>query len=375
MATEATARARWRARAINHGLFAVAPVVITGGLIALSLQLNRFATDFQGNYWIAARAMLRGSSPYVAARLVDVTRAAGFLYPAVGALLIAPFGLLSRSLGGFLFAGLNIAALPVALKMLGVRDWRVYGLVFLWLPVVSAWQTANVTLLLLLGIAVIWRCRDDPRRSGVAMAVLVSAKPITWPLLIWLLATRRYRGIAWAAATGLLINVAAWSIVGFSQIHRYEAVTQAAVGQGNRIGYTVVALLLHLGLASRAALVFGLAPGVAACAGCGIAAHRGHERASMILCIAAILLSTSLVWMHYFVLLVVPLALTRRRLSPAWALPLLMWVCVPTYAPQTWQTAVGLGAALAVIAATLSEPAVRHWRITEPVIARLAYRL
>ena len=49
------------------------------------------------------------------------------------------------------FAAILIGSLPASLWFLGVRDWRCYGVVFLWPPVMSAVQTENVTLLLLLG--------------------------------------------------------------------------------------------------------------------------------------------------------------------------------------------------------------------------------
>jgi hypothetical protein len=38
------------------------------------------------------------------------------------------------------------------------------------------------------------------------------------------------------------------------------------------------------------------------------------------------LIATPILWLHYFALLVVPLALARPRLAPAWALAVLLWV-------------------------------------------------
>jgi hypothetical protein len=38
-----------------------------------------------------------------------------------------------------------------------------------------------------------------------------------------------------------------------------------------------------------------------------------------------------LVWSHYFVLLLVPLALARPTFAWVWLLPLGMWVCPPSY--------------------------------------------
>ena len=44
--------------------------------------------------------------------------------------------------------------------VLGVRDWRCYGLLLLWPPVISAVQTGNVTLWFALAAALAWRFRD-----------------------------------------------------------------------------------------------------------------------------------------------------------------------------------------------------------------------
>jgi hypothetical protein len=57
-----------------------------------------------------------------------------------------------------------------------------------------------------------------------------------------------------------------------------------------------------------------------------VARQRDGDRHSLTLGIAASLLLSPIVWLHYFVLLLVPLALARPRLSPAWVLiPLPFW--------------------------------------------------
>src|SRR5206468_4876378 len=80
-----------------------------------------------------------------------------FVYPAPAALLFAPFGALPRPVAEVLFTLLLAGALLLTLRLCRVRDPRCYVLAFLWAPVFSALQTANLTLLLALGLAALWR--------------------------------------------------------------------------------------------------------------------------------------------------------------------------------------------------------------------------
>ena len=132
-----------------------------------------------------------------------------------------------------------------------------YGLVLLWPIVVQAWQTANLTLVIGLGIAWLWRKRDHPIVAGAIVAVLISLKPFVWPLGLWLLATRRYAAAAYAVAVGLVVNAVAWGVVGFDQIRRYEDVTRAVTNVMYKRGYDVVALAMHLGAGHARSYVIG----------------------------------------------------------------------------------------------------------------------
>ena len=80
--------------------------------------------------------------------------------------------------------------------------------------------------------------------------------------------------------------------------------------------YNVVGLIVQSGTGSVAT-----ATAVASAVGLLVLA-LAYRRASLPLALAASLLLSPIVWLHYFVLLVVPLALSRPRLSAAWALPL-----------------------------------------------------
>jgi hypothetical protein len=342
--------------ALEHALFGVVPVLFTVFIIQLAVGRHSFAVDFHHAFWPAGQRVLHGLTPYASPGSPQVGAGIAFVYPAVGALLFAPLALIPHGLADALFASLNLAAALAAIRMLGVRDWRLYGLVALTPAVISGWQTANVTLLLVLGIALAWRHREHPVVAGALVAVIVSVKLFIWPLGLWLLVTRRYAALAWAIGLGLLMNALAWSVLGFQQLHRYAALVHAVSHAEERTAYTLMGLGMHLGTGAGAAYVAGLAVAATAALACVLAGRRHHDQSALLLSIAVSLLATPIVWRHYFALLIVPLAIARPRLSPVWLIPLALHAC-PVTAPVTWQLLVGLGSAGSVIAVLLRWPA------------------
>ncbi|MEA2218400.1 MAG: alpha,2-mannosyltransferase [Solirubrobacteraceae bacterium] len=333
-------------------LWGVLPLAVIAAALAGGYHLH-YAGDFHYSFWPAGQRVLHGSSPYVDPGSPDVARAIAFVYPAVGALLLAPFSLLPRELADAVFTALNIAAVPLMLRVLGVRDWRLYGASLLCLPVLSGWLVGNVTLFLALGIALLWRHRDRPLAAGLLAAVLVSFKLFLWPLCLWLLATRRYAAFAWTMACGVAINVVAWGVLGFDEIGRYRRLLHALADQREDLGYSVVSVALREGLAHGPSYVLAFALAGAAAAACMRAGRRGREHGALALAVLVCLLATPIVQLHYFALLLVPLALARPRLGVAWLLPLALWACSGGLA---WQAILALASAAAIVAICLRDP-------------------
>ena len=336
--------------------FAVAPIALTAYAVA-SLAGEGLGLDFHLSFWPAGHRVLEGVTPYVEPTAPEVAQATAFVYPALGALLFVPFALLPAGLANGLFVALCLATAPLILVLLGVRDWRVYGVLFLWQPVLSAWQIANVMLLLALGIALMWRYRDRAVVAGLLLALLVSVKIFVWPLAIWLLGSRRYKALGYATLFGLALNVAAWTVVGFDQIPRYLDLLSAVSAHEEGRSYSVLALALELGAGRAAAYASALALALAASAACLVLARRGRDRHALLLSIAAALLATPIIWTHYFVLLIVPLALLRPCMSWLWALPVVMLLC-PSGRPVTWELVLVLVCVTALVIGALrrSEP-------------------
>jgi hypothetical protein len=311
-----------------------------------------FGGDFHYAFWPAGQRVLHGLSPYVDPGSPTVTHAIAFVYPALAALLLAPLALIPHGVADLVFAGVEIAAAMLTLRVLDVRDWRLYGLVLLCPAVYSAWSVANVTLLLGLGIAIVWRNRERPLLVGFLIALLVSVKLFLWPLALWLLATRRYAALAYAAACGLVLNTVAWAVLGFDELHRYTRLLHALTRFEERRGYSLIAFALHEGASHR--LAYALAFGVAASAAatCLALGRRGRDVTALALAIGVSLLATPIVQLHYFALLIVPLALVRPRLGLVWGLPLAMWVSASAV-PRPWQIALALAIGAAMVTVVL----------------------
>lgn len=331
------------------GLFSI-PFLIYA--LVIVLRRDAFGVDFHYAFWPAAVRVVHGMSPYVDPQSPIVAGGAAFVYPAPTALLFAPFGWLDREVGNAIFTIIVVLAVPLTLRTLEVRDWLLYGFVFMWAPVFGAWQTANITTLLGLVIAAAWRWRDRPRVAGALFAVAVSLKLFLWPLVFWLLATRRYRAVGWSIAVGVALNAVSWLVLGFGEIHRYTELVRALTDAEERRAYSVISFGLHHGVGRTAAYAIGLGLAAAVMVAAVVAGRRGRDACSLTLGIAASILASPLVWVHYFALLLVPVAIARPRLSPLWGLPLFMWLCPPTR-PDNGQLIVGLVTATVLVALVL----------------------
>jgi hypothetical protein len=355
-ADEALSRAARRKRAISHGLFGFVPLIFTAFVLYVAIRSRAFAVDFHNGEWPAGVRLLDGASPYYGPHSAAVLSAGAahpkvtpFVYPAVGAVMYGALALIPHYLADALFTAFDMAAALLALRLMGVRDSRLYGLVFLWPPVMIGWQTANITLLLGLGVAAVWYYRDRPSLSGPLLALVISVKIVMWPLALWLLATRRYRALAYTVGCGLIMNLAAWAVVGYNAIPRYLSVLQSFNHAGERRAYSVINLALHLGADPKVATALSYLIAAVIAVACLRAGSAGRERLALVLCLAVALLATPIIWLHYFALLLVPLALIRPRLGVAWFLPLVMFGCPPTE-PTTWQIVLVLAIATTLIA-------------------------
>ena len=283
--------------------------------------------DFHA-FWHAGNAVLHGHSPYPPASAAVLAHENAFVYPAPAAIAMVPFSVIPFTASAVLFALLAITSILVALRIVGVRDYRCYGIALLSEPIVSGVVVGAVTPLLMLGVALLWRYRNHTLGAAAAVAAIVMLKLFLWPFVLWLAFTRRLKTALIALALIAVVTVASWAVLGFASFRNYPNILHILTHLLEGKGYSFVSLGLSLGAGRNLSQALPWIVGGAALALIGL---RGRERGSdgwtFIVAIGAAFALSPIVWLHYFALLYIPIAIVRPRLSWLWAAPLVLWVC------------------------------------------------
>ena len=156
-----------------------------------------------------------------------------------------------------------------------------------------------------------------------------------------------------ATAAGLLLLVAGWAAIGFAGMRSYPHLLRVLSQVEERTSYSPVALL---NLSGSGAGVLTVALAAALVAAVVLAARRADgDRRALAIAVIGSLVVTPIVWLHYFLLLLVPIALYRPRLSPLWFAPILLWLTPSTHSHGvTWHIVLALGVTLLVGVRTMA---------------------
>ena len=328
------------------------PAVGLGFACWYELRARDTLQDF-GIFRAAALAVVHGRSPYVAATPAALAHFDKFVYPPVTALVFVPVAELPSEVGRVLvFAG-ALVAIVGALRLLGVEDWRCYGVALASTPAINSLALGALTSFLLLGAALAWRYRDQTAVAAVVVALTAVLKLFLWPLAIWLLATRRWRSAAACVGAGIVLLLGSWAVIGFAGLRSYPTLLNVLERIEGPASYSVVALV---GVGGGAATAVTVVLAVALFAAVVLAARAPDgDRRAFALAVLAALVATPLLWLHYLLLLYVPIALYRPRLAPLWFLPVLLWVTPAAHSQGvTWRIAVALAVLAAVALRTVA---------------------
>jgi hypothetical protein len=302
-----------RNRALLKAAGSVVLVVLAGYVVVYLLRLKVVPVDFHV-YRQAAEEIADGDSPYP-----------WFAYPPLSALAAVPFTFLSTLAADFAVKALLIVGVLATLAVLQVRDWRCYAMALLWPQMNAAVQTGNITIPLALGAAVLWRYRSRPTIAGAGLGIGVAAKFLLWPLWLWLVAVRRYAAAAWSIAIGAGVTLVTWAVVDFRALVEYPSRLRQLNEDTTGKGYTLDTLASDLGADGVTARAFMSVVAVALLVAVVVVGRRGNEMRSFVLAVAAALAASPILWLHYFALLLVPVAIVSPRLGPLWFVPMAIW--------------------------------------------------
>jgi alpha-1,2-mannosyltransferase len=317
------------------------PVLLAAGALGfLALSVLTFTKsdgwgfDFEA-YYTAALRLAQGRDIYLEYTL-EGPFSPGFwgiyLYAPPLAALTLPFTVLSLDAAIALWFALRVGLLMLGCAILPVRPAiRLYtfAVAAVSFPVLIDLNLGNVSVVVMVLIAVTWRWLDRPLGS-IALAAAMSVRPTLGLVLIWWLFRRAWRPIAWALAAGLVLIVATLPFVGVESYQQYLTVLRnvsemTGVQNNLDLGTTLLRFGLEPVLASIA-LYAGYALAIVAM----LVSLRFDREVSFMVTIGATMLLAPLLWDHYLATLVLPAALLAER-GRMWglALPLLAWLPPP----------------------------------------------
>jgi hypothetical protein len=193
------------------------------------------------------------------------------------------------------------------------------------MPTMSGILLANVSIPLAFAAALAWRYRDRVWPPALALGLTISAKFLFWPLLVWTAATRRLRTTVLAVDLGAGVTLAAWAAIGFDGLTGYPDLLRRLSEIQAENSYSFVGMATTLGLGEGAGTAAMLLAGGGLLVLCVLFARRGDDLRSFTAALGATLALSPIVWLHYLVVLLVPVALARPRFSAIWLLPVLLW--------------------------------------------------
>jgi hypothetical protein len=281
--------------------------------------------DFHA-YEGAARRLLDGVRMYDPA--IDV--AGGFaiyLYPPPFALAIVPLAIVGGSAAVGIWTGLMIAAFLAGVALLPVSRrirWLVLLLGALDWPVLYSIKLGQVGPILFLLFAIGWRWLDRPGPLGTAIGLGTLIKVQPGILLGWAALTGRWRAIG--VAVGVIVGASLVAIVvaGTQPWFDYPALLgRVSSPLTTPHNFTPGAIAVQAGIPVDAATAIQWVAIGGALLAVVVAARLATAEASYLVVVVASQLLSPLLWDHYAILLLLPVAwLLERRHWWAAAIPL-----------------------------------------------------
>jgi alpha-1,2-mannosyltransferase len=335
-------------------------------------------------FWVAAQSVAHGDSPYDPAGVAHAralieahphasASTAWAVYPPAAYLPLIPLGLLPWHVAAAIGVAGVAAAGFVALRVMGVRDWRCYLVAFGSAPLATSILEGAISTVLMLAVALVWK----GRATVAASAAAIVAKLFAWPLAFVVGGLYGSRRAALLLGSAFAVALGSWTVIGFSDLLAYPGMLQDLSAAEAQNSFSAGGLAYALGAPAALGGYVGLVAGLATALLAWRAARRGNRDAAFTLAIVAALVASPIVWAHYLVLLFLPIAARSPRFSALWLAPLPIWLGYPIGANGhilafvcSWPCI-----AIIVIAALRRTPVVADGELRELATSRRAGRI
>jgi alpha-1,2-mannosyltransferase len=302
-------------QAVSSFARAALPVVATLSFVAGLGATLAFAGDTLGfdflAYHAAAVRLLDGRPLYD----MSFTETGGFglfYYPPTFAPLLLPFGALEGQVATWLWIAISVAFFLVGVAVLPTSRTVRWWIVFLagWsFPFVYAVKLGQVGPILFGLLALGWRWFERPAWLGVTGALGAAIKIQPGLILVWAVLTGRWRAaligaltlLVLAAVATLLAGVAAWS----DFLTLLRTVSDPITTEHN---FTPGAVAFQLGVSADAAALLQLASTLAVVAILIVSVRLVTDEASYLMAVVASQLVSPILWDHYALVLLLPVA-------------------------------------------------------------------
>lgn len=323
----ATTDARATADRRMTRILAVVALLITLLYLAIFVASASYTLAFDYlAYDSAARRVLAGGSPYDLA-LSRPGEFGLFFYPAPFLLLVLPLTILPPQIAGAVWIGGLVACFIAAILLMPVRDevrWITLALAGLSWPLIFSVKVGQVAPILVLLFVIGWRWLDRPPVVGLvaALGTIIKIQPIL--LFGWLALERRWRDIAIGLVVMVVAGIGATLIVGmagWTDFLKLMTGLDDPLVQPANFSPGTIAYFLGLSRPLAGVLQYGVALLVVVL---GIWLQRtGTKESSYLLAVVATQLVSPILWDHYALILVLPVAwLLQRRQWWAALIPL-----------------------------------------------------
>jgi len=296
----------------------MAALVVPGVIVIAAVAANTFAYDFYA-YHMAANRVLAGQPLY------DPTiKASGvfglYYYPPPFVLAILPLALLTSGVAVWVWLWLSAAMLVAGIWLMPVSPtvrWATLLLAGLSWPVAYALKLGQVGPILFLLFAAGWRWLDRPAILGLSGALGAMVKIQPGIVLAWAVVTGRWRAVAIGSAVLVAGGIIATMVAGGPSIWGDYARLLDNVSDATFLphNYTPGAVAFQLGVPGAGAIAIQVAASIAVVLVMIVAARRLPSDASYLVAVIASQLLSPVLWDHYAMLLLLPVAwmLERRR--------------------------------------------------------------